>query len=179
MSYTRSLLVSISLGAMILASSVQAEALPMRPRVGLALSGGGARGAAHLGVLRVLEELRIPIDCIAGTSMGSIIGGLYASGLSPDEIQAEIGKIDWTSMFNDAPPRKDEPFRPQPLRLDQHPAREGHHRFAGDKEDDRFQRHQDNDARPLDRFVDTADEGQQLVLDVAQSPLLNVGPTSD
>ena len=56
-------------------------------RIGLALSGGGARGGAHVGVLRALYELRIPIDYIAGTSMGSVIGGLYASGLSEDELE--------------------------------------------------------------------------------------------
>ena len=54
-----------------------------RPRIGLALSGGGARGASHIGVLKVLERERIPIDYIAGTSMGSIVGGMYASGMSP------------------------------------------------------------------------------------------------
>src|SRR6267142_6037860 len=57
-----------------------------RPRVGLVLSGGGARGLAHIGVLKVLEELRVPVDVIAGTSMGAVVGGLYASGMSPDEI---------------------------------------------------------------------------------------------
>src|SRR5215469_11373196 len=55
---------------------------PHRPRVALALAGGGARGGAHIGVLKVLEELRVPIDCIAGTSMGSLVGGGYASGMS-------------------------------------------------------------------------------------------------
>ena len=58
-----------------------------RPRIGLALSGGGARGAAHIGVIRVLQEQKVPIDCIAGTSMGAIIGGLYASGMSLQEIE--------------------------------------------------------------------------------------------
>lgn len=57
-----------------------------RPKIGLVLSGGGARGAAHIGVLKYLEEQRIPIDVIAGTSMGAIVGGFYASGLSADEI---------------------------------------------------------------------------------------------
>ena len=57
-----------------------------RPRVGLALAGGGARGGAHVGVLKVLEEMRIPIDCIAGTSMGALVGGGYASGMSASEI---------------------------------------------------------------------------------------------
>ena len=51
-----------------------------RPKVGLVLSGGGARGVAHIGVLKVLEELRVPVDFIAGTSMGSLVGGIYASG---------------------------------------------------------------------------------------------------
>ena len=65
-----------------------------RPRIGLVLSGGGARGAAHVGVIRVLEENRIPIDLITGTSMGSIVGGLYASGMSVDEIDHTIRTID-------------------------------------------------------------------------------------
>jgi len=58
-----------------------------RPRVGLVLGGGGARGAAHIGVLRELERMRIPIDAIAGTSMGAIVGGLYASGMSVDALE--------------------------------------------------------------------------------------------
>ena len=66
-----------------------------RPRIGLVLSGGGARGAAHIGVLKVLEELRVPIDAIAGTSMGAIVGGLYASGLSAREIEQAFGSINW------------------------------------------------------------------------------------
>ena len=57
-----------------------ARAEPARPKIGLVLSGGGARGAAHIGVLKVLEELRVPVDVIAGTSMGSIIGASYATG---------------------------------------------------------------------------------------------------
>ena len=58
-----------------------------RPRIGLVLGGGGARGAAHIGVLRELENLRVPIDAIAGTSMGAIVGGLYASGRTPAELE--------------------------------------------------------------------------------------------
>lgn len=84
---------------------------PGRPRIGLVLSGGGARGAAHIGVIRVLEELRVPIDCIAGTSMGSIVGGLYASGMSVDEMEATLTGIDWGELFNDNPPRTDLSFR--------------------------------------------------------------------
>ncbi|MCD4690245.1 patatin-like phospholipase family protein [bacterium] len=79
--------------------------------MGLVLSGGGARGAAHAGALKVLEELRIPIDYIAGTSMGSVVGGLYACGLSPEEIEANLRAIDWDDVFDDSPPRRHLPFR--------------------------------------------------------------------
>lgn len=88
-----------------------AEGQADRPRIGLVLSGGGARGAAHVGVIRVLEELNIPVDYIAGTSMGSIIGGLYASGLSTDEMEAALKNMDWDHVFSDRPPRVDRPFR--------------------------------------------------------------------
>jgi len=78
-----------------------------RPRIGLALSGGGARGFAHVGVLRALETLRVPIDCIAGTSAGSAIGAAYASGLSPDEIERALRSADWDrDIFDDDPPRR-------------------------------------------------------------------------
>jgi len=83
-----------------------------RPRIGLALSGGGARGFAHVGVLRALEALRIPVDCIAGTSAGSAVGAAYASGLSPDEIERALRSADWDrDMFDDAPPRRDQQSR--------------------------------------------------------------------
>ncbi len=82
-----------------------------RPAIGLVLSGGGARGAAHVGVIQVLEELNIPIDCIAGTSMGSIIGGLYASGMTTDELQQALLDIDWDDAFGDEPKRELLPFR--------------------------------------------------------------------
>ena len=82
-----------------------------RPSIGLALSGGGARGSAHLGVLRVLEELNIPVDYIAGTSMGSIIGGLYASGMSVDEIEQALVDIKWEDIFSDLQPREERRFR--------------------------------------------------------------------
>jgi NTE family protein len=82
-----------------------------RPTVGLVLSGGGARGAAHIGVLKVLEEMRIPIDFIAGTSMGSIVGGLYASGMTVEEIEKTINSIDWADALQDDPSRKDRSFR--------------------------------------------------------------------
>ena len=82
-----------------------------RPTIGVALSGGGTKAGAHIGVLRVLDEYRVPIDYIAGTSAGAIIGSLYASGLSPDEIEAAVAGIDWDDMLNDNPPRADLPFR--------------------------------------------------------------------
>ncbi|MCB9903231.1 MAG: patatin-like phospholipase family protein [Planctomycetes bacterium] len=82
-----------------------------RPRIGLVLSGGGARGAAHIGVLRVLEELHVPVDAIAGTSMGSIIGGLYAAGLTPDEIEQAIAGVAWGEAFKDRPPRSNSSYR--------------------------------------------------------------------
>jgi len=82
-----------------------------RPKIGLALSGGGARGAAHLGVLRVLEENNVPIDYIAGTSMGAIVGGLYAAGMTTDEIEAALAAIDWDDIFHDLPPRTERSFR--------------------------------------------------------------------
>ena len=81
------------------------------PRIGLVLSGGGARGAAHIGVLKVLEELHIPIDAIAGTSMGAVVGGLYASGLSPREIERIMTSLNWQDAFRDRPPREDLTFR--------------------------------------------------------------------
>jgi NTE family protein len=80
---------------------------PHRPRIGLVLSGGGARGAAHVGVLKVLEDLRVPIDAIAGTSMGAVVGGLYASGLSARQIEKLMTSIDWQDAFRDRPPRED------------------------------------------------------------------------
>src|SRR3981189_2468119 len=82
-----------------------------RPRIGLVLSGGGARGAAHVGVLKVLEQLHIPIDAVAGTSMGAVVGGLYASGFSPREIESIMTSLNWQDAFRDRPPREDLTFR--------------------------------------------------------------------
>ncbi len=82
-----------------------------RPRIGLVLSGGGARGAAHIGVLKVLEENHVPVDAIAGTSMGAVVGGLYASGLSAADIERVMTSVDWLDAFRDRPARKDLNFR--------------------------------------------------------------------
>ncbi len=95
---------------MVLAPAVHA-AEAGRPRVGLVLSGGGARGAAHVGVLKVLDEMRVPVDAIAGTSMGAVVGGLYASGMSAREIETLIRSLNWQDAFRDRPPREDLGFR--------------------------------------------------------------------
>src|SRR4249920_77305 len=80
--------------------SVAAEAphVTGRPRVGLVLAGGGAKGGAHVGVLKVLEELHVPIDCIAGTSMGALVGGGYASGIPAKDLETFVTTIDWKKV---------------------------------------------------------------------------------
>ncbi len=87
-----------------------AQNRPTRPRIGLVLSGGGAKGAAHIGVLKVLEQYDIPVDCIVGTSMGAIIGGLYAMGYKADEIDSIISAQDWDFVMSDRIPREDSSF---------------------------------------------------------------------
>ncbi len=82
-----------------------------RPSVGLALSGGGARGAAHLGVIRVLEEHRIPIDYIAGTSIGAYVGGLYSAGMSVDDIETAMEEMTWGKILDDRSTRSERSFR--------------------------------------------------------------------
>ena len=73
-----------------------------RPRIGLVLGGGGAKGAAHVGVLRVLDELNIPVDCVAGTSMGALVGGTLASGMPAKEIETAPAAIDWSRLVGKA-----------------------------------------------------------------------------
>jgi len=98
--------------ALMPAVCVQAEPTPGgRPRIGLVLSGGGARGLAHVGVIQVLEEMKIPISCIAGTSMGAIVGGLYASGMSPAEMETLVTGMAWNEAFKDKPPPNELTFR--------------------------------------------------------------------
>ncbi|MFH1476562.1 MAG: patatin-like phospholipase family protein [Verrucomicrobiota bacterium] len=82
-----------------------------QPRIGLVLGGGGAKGIAHIGVLRVLEEMRIPIAYVGGTSMGAIVGGFYAAGLAPDEIAVILESMDWWDAMKDQPPRRDQIYR--------------------------------------------------------------------
>jgi NTE family protein len=92
-------------------SSSPASREDERPRIGLALSGGGARGGAHIGVLRALEELRVPIDYIAGTSIGAIVGGFYAAGHSTDDLEELVRTIDWDTAFLNITPRQLRSFR--------------------------------------------------------------------
>ena len=107
------------LGAWLLASTLPlglaCGQAPAPERIGLVLSGGGARGCAHVGVLKVLEELRIPIHCIAGTSMGSIVGGLYAHGMSPEQLEQELTRAGarrpWSVLLQDQPDRAVRSFR--------------------------------------------------------------------
>ncbi|MDP3610815.1 MAG: patatin-like phospholipase family protein, partial [Rubrivivax sp.] len=92
---------------MLAAPAVAQQAAPTasptaRPKVGLVLGGGGARGAAHIGVLEVLERLRVPVDCVAGTSMGALVAGAWSAGLSPEQMRTELDKADWDDMFQDS-----------------------------------------------------------------------------
>ncbi|OEB82727.1 serine protease [Vibrio parahaemolyticus] len=82
-------------------AQVKNEDTPTRPKVAVVLAGGGAKGAAHIGVLKALEEMHIPVDIITGTSMGSYVGGLYATGMSADEIESFIYSVDWNSGYRD------------------------------------------------------------------------------
>jgi len=85
---------------------------PSSPRcIGLVLGGGGARGAAHIGVLEVLEREHIPVCRISGTSMGSIVGGMYAAGYTPQEMHEIITTLDWNDLFSDNPARVELPMR--------------------------------------------------------------------
>ncbi len=86
-----------------------------RPKIGLVLSGGGARGSAHIGILQALEELQVPIDYIAGTSIGAIIGGMYASGYSAAEINEILDEMDWEGALVDKPDRTDRTMRTKEL----------------------------------------------------------------
>jgi NTE family protein len=114
-------LTALILGGLLLAGAAQAEppaadsppaqAPTQRPRIGLVLSGGGGRGMAHAGVLKVLDDLHVHVDAIAGTSMGAVVGGLYASGMSGREIERLLASVDWQDAFRDRPPRAELGFR--------------------------------------------------------------------
>jgi len=104
----RSTIVTILVLALASPVALAAEGAPEgrdRVRLGLVLSGGGARGAAHAGILKVLDELRIPVDVVAGTSMGALVGGLFSTGRTPAEIEQILYDMDWGAAFKDTPPR--------------------------------------------------------------------------
>src|SRR3954469_12525891 len=108
-----------ALNALVVAAALLAASLPWhaqesqtqsRPRIGLVLAGGGAKGGAHVGVLKVLEQLHVPIDCIAGTSMGALIGGGYASGIPANELEKFVTTIDWGKVVGSQGRRDLEPI---------------------------------------------------------------------
>jgi Predicted esterase of the alpha-beta hydrolase superfamily len=109
------MIVALCLGAAAIAAlaatPAAAAAESSRPRIGLVLAGGGAKGSAHIGVLKVLEALRVPIDAIAGTSMGALVGGGYAAGLSAVDMEQALTSVDWNQLFDDDPPRAEWPMR--------------------------------------------------------------------
>ncbi|CAM2894887.1 patatin-like phospholipase family protein [Vibrio mytili] len=102
-SFTRYLVLIVSVFLIVPSSFAQTqnnESLS-RPKIAVVLAGGGAKGAAHIGVLKALEEMNVPVDIVTGTSMGSYVGGLYATGMSADEIESFIYSIDWNSGYRD------------------------------------------------------------------------------
>ncbi len=108
----RSFVLAIQCLAVAPLAGAQTEAGPStgapstRPRLALALSGGGARGIAHVGALRALEEAGLPVDAIAANSMGAIVGGIYATGRSAAELEQVVRSLDWASLFSGRPDRR-------------------------------------------------------------------------
>ena len=85
--------------------------MQQRPKIALVLSGGGARGGAHIGVLKALQELRVPIDEIAGTSIGAVVGGFYVSGMTVQDMEQLVESLEWETAFLNSTPRKLKSFR--------------------------------------------------------------------
>ncbi len=106
-----SVFLALSLIANSASGKIDAMQKPDRPRIGLVLSGGGARGLAHIGVLEWFEKNRIPVDMLGGTSMGGLIGGMYACGMSPGEIRAFLKTVNWVSTFGTGIRYQDLSFR--------------------------------------------------------------------
>lgn len=114
----------LAAAALLGCSLAAGAAPPARPRIGLVLGGGGARGAAHIGVLEVLEQLHVPVDCVAGTSMGGLVGGAYASGLTARQMTDQLSQIDWSDMFVDNPARAELNYRDRRLAESYYPGLE-------------------------------------------------------
>ena len=94
------------------APSITSETVPeKRPKVALVLSGGGARGFAHIGVLKVLRELSVPVDMVIGTSMGAVVGGAYAAGYPVEKLEETVRRTRWNDVFTTKAPREDMDFR--------------------------------------------------------------------
>lgn len=105
-------------------ASASAPGAETRPRIGLVLGGGGARGTAHIGVLEVLERLRVPVDCVAGTSMGALVAGAWAGGLKPEEMRARLASVDWRDLFEDNPSHAETNYRERRLAQTYYPGLE-------------------------------------------------------
>jgi NTE family protein len=103
------LLLPVLAAASAAAQEPPAAAGQERPRLALALSGGGARGMAHIGALRALEEAGLPVDAIAANSMGAVVGGVYATGRSPQELEEVVRSLDWASLFSGRSDRRTSP----------------------------------------------------------------------
>jgi len=114
-SYLRSLTIGLAMLAIIafpfIAVAQQGTQAPKRPSVGVALEGGGALGLAHIGVLRWFEQHHIPIDYLSGNSMGALVGGMYATGRSPDDIERLVKQMDWPLVLGDKVSYEDLPYR--------------------------------------------------------------------
>ena len=93
------------------ATAVTRTASQHRPKIGVALEGGGAMGLSHIGVLKWFEEHHIPVDYVAGTSMGGLVGGFYATGMTPEEMQRLIEGLDWRTILGDRTPYEDLSYR--------------------------------------------------------------------
>lgn len=104
-------LLALSVAGLASQSAAHAADAPGRPRIGLVLGGGGARGAAHIGVLEVLQQLRVPVDCVAGTSMGALVAGAWAAGMSPAVMREQLAKADWSDIFVDNPDYSEMSYR--------------------------------------------------------------------
>lgn len=106
------LLVVLLLPGLLPAQETQkARPVQRRPRIGLALEGGGALGLAHIGVLRWFEERHIPVDYVAGTSMGGLVGGFYATGMNSAELKQLIEGLDWNKILGGVTPYEDLAYR--------------------------------------------------------------------
>ena len=105
------LVIMLVVSSPVLLSAQAGAASPARPRIGLALGGGSARGFAHIGVLKWLDEHRIPVDAIAGTSMGGLVGGAFATGMTPAEIEHLVSTISWAKVLEPGASFADKAFR--------------------------------------------------------------------